>query len=554
MKEIKTLFDIVGHIKITIYIIMLSLFVALIEFVGLSLIVPYISIAVSQKIPDNEYLYYFLRVFNIQGFQQFMLFASILIVSFYLFRLMINLLFSYISLRLFNKIRHVLMSKLFSHYAHIDYGSFAFRNSINFKKTLLQESLNAQVIIKSMIDIISESFVLLALIGLIVYVDWVLAIVLGLVFGLMFYLVTFLVKSKINTIADERKKYSTGLHKYVDEILNNFKFIKLVGAENIGIKGFDENSYGLFRVNSLFQLLNQSPKFILETFGLIAIAIITYYLTQSNSSGGIIGTLGVYAVAFYRALPSLNRIISSYNNFQYFKNTIDQVSEDLKIEREENLAGREVMFKNKLILSNVTFKHKGTETLLFDQLKVMINKGDKVAIIGKSGCGKSTLVDILMGILKPSNGLLSVDDVVIDDTNMRAWRKKFGYIPQEIYLYDGTVSDNVAFGREYDEQKVVEVLKQANIYNYLKMKDGLETMVGEGGVKLSGGQKQRIGIARALYGDPEILVLDEATSGLDYETEASIMDEIYEISKDKTLIVIAHRLSTIENCEIKISL
>jgi ATP-binding cassette subfamily B protein/ATP-binding cassette subfamily C protein len=145
-----------------------------------------------------------------------------------------------------------------------------------------------------------------------------------------------------------------------------------------------------------------------------------------------------------------------------------------------------------------------------------------------------------------------IDGVELDNSNIVSWRKKIGYIPQSIYLFDGTIADNISFGRDYDEEKIIKVLKQANIYDTLMEKDGLDTMVGEGGIQLSGGQKQRIGIARALYGDPEILVLDEATSALDTDTEKAIMDEIYNISEDKTLMIIAHRLSTIKNCDVKI--
>lgn len=554
MEEIKNLFEIVGHRKIACYIIIFSIFVAFVEFIGLALVVPYISLAVNQVVPDNKYVAWLIDLLNIQGYREFMTYASIFIVCFYLFRLIVNLFYNYISLRFVNKLRHIVMTKLFNHYAHIDYAHFVSTNSSDLKKTLLQESRNTQAILKSMIDMIAEFFVLIFLIGLIVYVDWLLAVVLVSIFGAMFYSVTFLIRAKINVLADERIEYSKGVHRYVDEALNNFKFTKLMGAEALNKEGFEQNSYGLYRGNTLFHAINQSPRFILETFGLIFIAAVTYYLVQTNSSESLIATLGVYAVAFYRALPSLNKIIASYNNFQYFKNTIDQIRQDLKIKKEAYQSIEEITFKRKIELSNVAFKYQGADDFLFDGLSLEINKGDKVAVVGKSGCGKSTFVDIVMGMLKPERGHIVVDGRNINDRNMKSWRNKFGYIPQEIYLYDATVADNVTFGRDYDEVRVIEVLKQANIYDFLQTKEGIETMVGEGGIQLSGGQKQRIGIARALYDDPEILVLDEATSALDNETEALIMDEIYQLSEDRTLIIIAHRLSTVEKCTQKITL
>ncbi|WP_461257017.1 ATP-binding cassette domain-containing protein, partial [Treponema sp. R80B11-R83G3] len=182
-------------------------------------------------------------------------------------------------------------------------------------------------------------------------------------------------------------------------------------------------------------------------------------------------------------------------------------------------------------------------------ISLNIEKGESVAITGESGGGKSTLVDILIGINKPSSGALYIDDIKITNDNIRSWRKIIGYIPQNIYLFDGTIAENVTFSSEFNEEQLIKTLKIANIWNFLEKKDGINTIVGEGGIQLSGGQKQRIGIARALYTDPEVLVLDEATSSLDYDTESKIMDEIYSVCKNKTLIVIAHRLTTVERCK-----
>jgi ATP-binding cassette subfamily B protein/ATP-binding cassette subfamily C protein len=175
-----------------------------------------------------------------------------------------------------------------------------------------------------------------------------------------------------------------------------------------------------------------------------------------------------------------------------------------------------------------------------------------VAFVGESGGGKSTLVDLLIGINKPGSGVIYIDGAALTDANIRSWRGRIGYIPQSIYLFDGTVAENISFGEEEDPERLEQVLKMANIWDFLTGKDGIHTRVGEGGIQLSGGQKQRIGIARALYSDPEVIVLDEATSSLDNETEERIMDEIYKASNDKTLIIIAHRLSTVELCDRRI--
>ena len=178
-----------------------------------------------------------------------------------------------------------------------------------------------------------------------------------------------------------------------------------------------------------------------------------------------------------------------------------------------------------------------------------LKKGDKIAFIGESGAGKSTMIDLIIGIYKPQRGEIRIDDILLDNHNLRSWRKKIGYIPQNIFLFDGSVAENIALGEKIDENRVIECCKRANIWEFLRENDGIHTRVCDNGIKLSGGQRQRIAIARALYDNPEILVLDEATSALDSQTEERIMEEIYNIAKDKTLLVIAHRLSTIERCE-----
>ena len=205
-------------------------------------------------------------------------------------------------------------------------------------------------------------------------------------------------------------------------------------------------------------------------------------------------------------------------------------------------------FVREIALKNISFAYKKGNNII-ENFSLTINKGEKIAFVGESGAGKSTLIDLIIGIYKPQSGEIRIDGVLLDNQNLRSWRKKIGYIPQNIFLFDGSVAENVALGEKIDKNRIIECCKRANIWDFLCENKGIETRVGDNGIKLSGGQRQRIAIARALYDDPEILVLDEATSALDSQTEERIMDEIYSIAKDKTLLVIAHRLTTIEKCE-----
>jgi len=268
------------------------------------------------------------------------------------------------------------------------------------------------------------------------------------------------------------------------------------------------------------------------------------YLNQSNVSY-ILPTLSLFVLALYRLLPSINRIVRDFNLLVYHHKSIDIVYDGLKT-NQEKLKDEIVKFNHNIKLMNVDFCHQ--EKTILSDITLTINKGEKVAFIGESGSGKSTLVDLIIGLYQPNQGKMKVDNVTIDEFNLQNWRSQIGYIPQQVYLFDGTIAENVCFGRKFNQALLERVLKQANIFVFLQTKQGINTLVGEGGIQLSGGQRQRAAIARALYGEPEILVLDEATSALDEETEKSIMNEIYKASKEKTLIVIAHRLSTIKGC------
>ena len=246
-------------------------------------------------------------------------------------------------------------------------------------------------------------------------------------------------------------------------------------------------------------------------------------------------------------MPSLNRISTGYNEIIFYRKSLDIIANDLS-SKVERTGKKSIEFDKEIIINNLGFAYHKNE-FIFKDVCLSIKKGSSVAFVGKTGSGKSTLVDVIMGLHLPTVGEIYSDGVLIDNNNLRSWRKKIGYIPQSVYLFDGTVGKNIAFGMNYDKSKVDFLLKKVRLYDFLKEKDGQDTLVGENGAKLCGGQKQRVAIARALYADADILVLDEATSALDSETEKLIMREIYDISIDKTLILIAHRLSTLNQCD-----
>jgi ATP-binding cassette subfamily B protein/ATP-binding cassette subfamily C protein len=331
------------------------------------------------------------------------------------------------------------------------------------------------------------------------------------------------------------------------QTFGNFKYIKLKGNKDAIFADFDGKTGIFARAQVLSTTLGVMPRSILEGLGFsLLVGAVVFILWRYHRADQVIPIISMYALALYRILPAVNRMLGNINQMAYLHRSLDMVAETVGLPSEEVGAGP-VSFGSTIALSDVGFSYLTGEPVLRG-VTVEIGRGEKVAITGESGGGKSTLVDLIIGLNRPSSGSLLVDGVPLGEGNLGTWRAKVGYIPQDIYLADASVGENVAFGAPYDEARVEQVLKMANIWDFLQQKQGADTQVGVKGIQLSGGQRQRIGIARALYGDPEILVLDEATSALDNETEAKIMDEIYQVSQNKTLIVIAHRLTTVERC------
>jgi ABC-type multidrug transport system fused ATPase/permease subunit len=282
------------------------------------------------------------------------------------------------------------------------------------------------------------------------------------------------------------------------------------------------------------------------------------YLVIGGSVGSMMASLILFVGAAFRLMPSLNRIVSAALNIKQSSiqvssvlQALDEFDPSREVDRDANLAAPE--FKQSIVLSNISYRYPASDKISLDHVSLTIPKGQSVAFVGPSGAGKTSLVDLLLGLLPDYEGDIQVDGTVLQTDSISQWRKKFGYIPQMIYLSDDSIRRNIAFGLpddEIDDQKIFRAVKAAQLQDVIDaMPDGVDTVVGDRGARLSGGQRQRIGIARALYNDPEILILDEATSALDNETEREVTRAIESLSGTKTLILIAHRLSTVVRCD-----
>lgn len=537
-----------------IILIFMSIFLSVIETIGISAIMPFITLASDpSKIISNEYSKKIYDFFVFSTTTNFMIFFGLFLIGFYIFRATYSMLYNYILNKFAFGRFHAFAFRLFKNYTNLPYKRFVKRNSAELIKTIVNEASNLSFYMQSLLFIFSEFFTIVLLYVLLLLMDWKMTLILTILLGAKVLFLLFFLKKKIEKEGTRRSIMQSKFYKILNETFGNFKIIKLIQNEEKLYSEFSSISYGYARANIVSNTLNQLPRLSLETIGFgVLIGIVVYVLFKYNDASFVLPIISMYALALYRILPALNRILSNYNTLLFLSSSLDIVYSDLVYTPQTE--GKDFIdFKNKIELTNISFEYTKNKKVLED-INITINKGDKVAFVGESGSGKSTLVDLIIGLYRPLSGEIVIDDKKLTSDNIKSYRSKVGYIPQSIYLFDGTVGENVAFGYEYDKEKIIKVLKKANIYDFLSSKEGIDTLVGDGGIQLSGGQKQRIGIARALYSDPEILVLDEATSALDNETEAKIMDEIYETSHDKTLLIIAHRLSTIERCDRKIML
>lgn len=523
----------------------------MIEMVGVGAILPFINIASNfSNIHTSTYIEKLYTFFHFQSDIHFVIAIGIALLIFYFLRSFLNLGYFYL-LAKFSKGRyHLIAYRLFENYLGMSYRSFIDKNSADLSKAIINEAQNMTALISGLLLMLSEIFVVIFIYTIMLYINWKITLLISMILIVNAILLILTVSRSIKKAGISREEHQKKFFEIIQSTLGNFKMMKLTSNTESILEQFDHASAGYAQANIRNETLTHFPRLFLEAlgFGIIIFMVIYLVYKYQNDISGALALISMFVLGLYRLMPSANRILSGYNQILFYKSSLDIIHNDLMYDA-ETLQDTPINFQQTLQLQDIYFEYDVNQPIL-ENISLSINKGDKIAFIGESGSGKSTLVDLIIGLYRPKKGAILVDGVLLDENTIKAWRNKIGYIPQSIYLFDGTVAQNVAFGKPIDENRIKESLRQANILEYLETHhDGIQTCVGEAGIKLSGGQRQRIAIARALYGNPEILVLDEATSALDTDTEATIMEEIYRISKNKTLIVIAHRLSTISKCE-----
>ena len=451
-----------------------------------------------------------------------------------------------------------LSQRLFKGYLRQPYTFHLQRNSAQLIRNVTTEVSLFSTVSQSMMVLLSEALVLLGLSALLIAVEpfgaSIVLVTLGLA-GWMFYRLT---RTYILRWGKVRQHHEGLRIQHLQQGLGGAKDVKLLGREEDFLNQYDFHTSKSTHVGQRQSALQQFPRLWLELLAILGLAtLVLTMIAQGKSLDNLLPTLGLFAAAAFRLMPSVNRVLIALQSMRFAVpviNTLhEEVSSFVTTPRTTNESATPIpKLEDLLVIENVDFRYPGAERDALSNVNIAIECGTTVGFIGGSGAGKSTLVDVFLGLLSPTEGVVMVDGVDIQK-NLRAWQDQIGYVPQSIFLTDDTLKRNIAFGlhdEQIDDEAVKKAIQAAQLEQFVdSLPEGLNTVVGERGVRLSGGQRQRIGIARALYHDPGVLVLDEATSSLDTETEEGVMEAICALHGRKTILIVAHRLSTVSHCD-----
>ena len=449
-----------------------------------------------------------------------------------------------------------LSNRLFTSYLQQPYVFHLQRNSAQLIRNAVTETnVFAQTVLVSALSVLAEGLVAAGIVGLMLFVEPVGTLGVVTILGGAVWGFHHLSRGWIIRWGSARQIHEGRRIQHLQQGLGGAKDVALLGRAADFFSEFDRHNAGYARVGSRFGFLTQLPRLWLEFLAVTGLAaLVILMIWRGRSMDSLLPALGLFGVGAFRLMPSANRILSGVQNMRYGLPAVDLLHAELRELPPPLLSapGVPMPYADVLRLDHVTFQYPGAEVPALANVSVAVVRGTSVGFIGTTGAGKSTLVDVLLGLLAPQEGSVTVDGVDIQG-NLRGWQDQIGYVPQSIFLTDDTLRRNIAFGipeDRIDDDAMARVVRAAQLQSMVDdLPDGLATVVGERGVRLSGGQRQRIGIARALYHDPAVLVLDEATSSLDTDTERDVMDTVRALQGDKTLIIVAHRLSTVERCD-----
>lgn len=553
--------------KLTLLVFVLMVIVALFEAVGVASIMPFMAVMANPGIVETNV--YLAAIYDRLGFvstDAFLFFLGMVFLVLIVGSLAFRAFAFWVQVRFAQKRNHAWSCRLVSRYLNRPYDWFLNQHSGNLGASILDETLRVvDGALYPAMQLISQGLVAAVLFLLLVVVDPTLAVSMAIVLGGAYAGFYLTVRRYIGRAGQDIRNANRKRFKITGEMFGGIKDVKVGALEDTFVDRFREPSLLFAKRQIAIRTLSALPPFAMQAliFGGIMVVML-YFLASRGDLQTALPIFTLYALAGYRLMPALQAIYNHLSQIRANTAILDGVYEHLREVPSESKSTRGgpdpsashpvVGLRDRLQLIDVSYRYPGADRDALDGVNVEIRAYTTVGLVGPTGSGKTTLVDVILGLLSPERGMLVADGLQITPDLGRAWSRNIGYVPQQIFLADDTISGNIAFGipaEEIDQTAVERAARIANLHDFVvtELKDGYATLIGERGVRLSGGQRQRIGIARALYRDPDLLILDEATSALDNLTERAVMDAVHNLSRKKTIILIAHRLSTVRQCD-----
>jgi len=547
------------------WLLVLMLATALVEVGGVASIMPFVALLSDPGVVQtNTYLAKAYAISGLQSPQHFLAAVGVVVFILFFLTLALKALSTYAMLQFTNLQSHAFSFRLLCEFMQKPYEFYLQRNTADLSKTLFSEvgEVTSGVLMPAL-RLLSGGVVVALLLGFLLVVSWPMTIAAAVMMGGGFGLAYFFIKTYLQKNGKKRLKYNKQRFITANESLNGYKELSLMGRQSFYLNKFEKASSHFAKLQAVSKAMGDLPTYAVQglAFGVV-VAILVYATIFGEGLKDMVPLLALYAFAGYRLLPAIQVIFKNVTQLRFYSAALDSLVRemgDTAQQGQPQVAVSEPVHQRlfgDISIQSLTYRYPDTEAPSVNAVSLTIPQGSFVAFVGSSGAGKSTLVDLLLGLLKPASGQITVDGLDLSQADhLQRWQQNIGYVPQSIYLCDGTVAENIAFGVEpsqIDMDAVRSAAAAANISQFVEeqLPSGYQTHVGERGVRLSGGQRQRLGIARALYHNPQVIVFDEATSALDNVTEASVMSAIAGLAKDKTIILIAHRMTTVKDCHI----
>lgn len=541
--------------KKVVILLIISLFGACLEAVGVSMMVPLVSVIINPDVvSSNTVIAKVCNFFGIGTYKWFIVACIIAIIVVFLFKDVFLMVEYYFQTKIVYNNRLKTQIKIFKSYTEQPYEFFLNVKSGDVVRTINDDILNSYTMLMSLLSFFSESLMAIILLITVFLIDWFIPLLITIVLTILVVVINKVIKPILSKKGSTLWRANAARNKWVIQALHGIKEIKITNKEDFYEQEFEKACQKCSSANKWRSFLDIIPKYLIEigcvSTTLFAIALI---VVNGENVSSLVASLGAFAMAAVKLLPIANRMVTAYSSIVFSTRSLDNIVEHIdrlsNTTEQHGTTSRKQILRDCIELKKITYKYPNGNGYVLKNACLKVPKGKSVGIIGESGAGKTTAADILMGLLKPESGQILFDGIDLQD-NYYGWLKSIGYIPQSIFMMDASIKQNICFGNPEDEKQIIKVLKQAQLYDFVKsLPDGLDTEIGERGLRLSGGQLQRLGIARALYNNPSILVFDEATSSLDNKTEESLMEAINALHGSKTMIIIAHRLQTISKCD-----